>query len=239
MSEFPYVSIAIGTGYTNRMYDLDETIRSRRSVRGFLRDKPVPDDVLNEVLGLAQRAPSNCNIQPWRVFVAKGDSRDRLSQLMCAELDGGNFGNPEDSIDQFSGDYKKLQIECAVELYGHMGIDRDDQMGRFRGLRRNFEFFDAPQIAIICMEKHFGIGVALDVGMYVQTLMLALHARGIGSCAQASMRHYPDIVRRELGIRDDLRILCGVSFGYEDTEVPANRTVQSRNDIANSVVFLD
>jgi nitroreductase len=221
------------------MYDFDETIRRRRSIRGFIPTKPVPDSVLSESLGLAQQAPSNCNVQPWKVFVAKGDTRDRLSRLMCAELDAGNFGNPEDPIDVFSGGYKKRQIECAAELYGHMGVKRDDHVGRFHGLRRNFEFFDAPQIAIICMEQHFGIGVALDVGMYVQTLMLALHSRGIGSCAQASMRHYPDIVRRELGIRQDLRILCGVAFGYEDKEVPANRTVQSRNDIANNVVFLD
>ena len=221
------------------MYDFDQTILNRRSIRGFHADKPVPDELLNEVLALAQRTPSNCNVQPWRVFISKGESRDRLSRLMCAELDAGNFGNPEDPIDIFRGDYKKRQIECAVELYGHMGVKRDDQAGRFHGLRRNFEFFDAPQIAMICMEDSFGIGVALDVGMYVQTLMLALHARGIGSCAQASMRHYPDIVRRELGIRQDLRILCGVAFGYEDKEVPANRAVQSRNPIANNVVFLD
>lgn len=221
------------------MFDLDETIRSRRSVRGFLRDQPVAATLLQEAFSLAQQAPSNCNVQPWRVFVAKGDSLSRLRAAMCAALDGGDFGNPEDPIDRFPGDYKKLQIECATQLYTHMGIARDDQLGRLYGLRRNFELFDAPHIAVICMEEHFGLGVALDVGMYVQTLMLALHARGIGSCAQASMRHYPDIVRRELGIRNDLRILCGVSFGYEDKEVPANRTVQSRNQIANNVVFLD
>ena len=124
---------------------------------------------------------------------------------MC-RVDRGNFGNPEDPIDIFRGDYKQRQVECAVELYGHMGIQREDKVGRLYGLRRNFEFFDAPHIAIICMESSFGIGVALDVGMYVQTLMLAMQTRGIGSCAQASMRHYPDIVRQELGIRDDLRI---------------------------------
>ena len=88
---------------------------------------------------------------------------------MCAELDRGNFGNPEDPIDIFRGDYKQRQVECAVELYGHMGIEREDKAGRLYGLRRNFEFFDAPHIAIICMESSFGIGVALDVGMYVQT----------------------------------------------------------------------
>src|SRR6202044_1288816 len=75
--------------------------------------------------------------------------------------------------------------------------------------------FDAPHVAIVCMEQHFKLGVALDVGMYVQTLMLALWARAVASCAQASLRMFPAIIRRELGIPKSLRILCGVSFGYE------------------------
>ena len=85
----------------------------------------------------------------------------------------------------------------------------------------------------------FKLGVALDVGMYVQTLMLALWARGVASCAQASLRMYPAIVRRELGIPESLRIMCGVSFGYEDVVVPANRSRQRREPIETNVTFVD
>ena len=104
---------------------------------------------------------------------------------------------------------------------------------------RNFEFFDAPHVAYVCMAKSFGIGVALDVGMYVQTLMLAMQSRGIASCAQAALRAFPDIASAHLGIPGDEQILCGISFGYEDTSVPANRTRQPRDPVERNVFFRD
>jgi nitroreductase len=221
------------------MYDLDATIRDRRSVRGFYPDKPVPTETILEVLGLAQHAPSNCNVQPWRVFVASGARCNRLREQLVERITSGEAPRPEDPIDPFEGGYRRLQVECAVELYASMDIARDDQAGRMRALLRNFEFFDAPHVAIICMDHRFGIGVALDVGMYVQNLMLAMHARGIGTCAQASLRQYPRIIKSELQIPDDLRILCGVAFGYEDPDVPANHSRQRREPIEENVVLLE
>ena len=143
----------------------------------------------------------------------------------------------ETPIDDFFGTYRQKQIACAVELYGNMGVERGDRAGRFDANLRNFEFFDAPHVAYVCMSKRFGIGVALDVGMYVQTLMLAMHSRGIGSCAQASLRAYPALVAEHLDIPEDEQILCGLSFGYEDPDVPANQTRQPRDPISRNVFF--
>ncbi len=225
---------------TSVKYDLDETIRSRRSVRGFLPDRLVPRKLLIEALELAQRAPSNCNVQPWRVFIASGPRCQRLREALCQAVLSGQPGRPDDDeADRFEGDYRRLQVECAVALYQEMGIQRDDHAGRARALLRNFELFDAPHVAIVCMHRSFGRVVALDVGMYVQTFMLALWARGIGSCAQGSLRQYPDVLRRELGIPDDLRVLCGVSFGYENPDVPANRCRQGREPIEHNVTLLE
>jgi hypothetical protein len=221
------------------MYDLDQTILDRRSVRGFYRDRPVPRALIEEALRLAQRAPSNCNVQPWRIFLASGPRCDRLRAELSHAASAGQPPAPDDPIDEFLGEYRQLQIDCAVALYSKMGVERSDREGRVRAFLRNFEFFDAPHVAIVCMEKHFGVGVALDVGMWVQTFMLALWARGVASCAQASLRLYPHIIRHELKIPEQLRILCGVSFGYEDPDVPANRTRQARQPIETNVVFLD
>ncbi|MBX3413231.1 MAG: nitroreductase family protein [Pirellulales bacterium] len=221
------------------MYDLDLTIRERRSVRGFYPDRLVPKPLLTEALELAQRAPSNCNVQPWRVFVASGPRCERLRRALVSAIESGDMGDPQDPVDTFPGDYRRLQVECAVTMFREMGIERGDQPGRAKAMLRNFEFFDAPHVAIVTMEQHYGLGVALDVGMYVQTLMLALWARGVSSCPQASLRQYHHIIRRELGIRDDLRILCGVSFGYEDASVPANRTRQTREPLETNVVLLE
>ena len=218
------------------MYDLDQTIRERRSVRGFLPN-PVPREVLEEVLGLAQHAPSNCNVQPWRVYIASGNTLEQLRAALLQEVTTASSPVMVAPIDEFLGVYREKQVACAVELYGKMRIERDDRVGRLNASLRNFQFFDAPHVAYICMAKSFGIGVALDVGMYVQTLMLAMQSRGISSCAQAALRAYPELVGEHLGIPDDEQILCGLSFGYEDPTVPANQTRQPRDPISSNVVF--
>jgi nitroreductase len=148
------------------------------------------------------------------------------------------MGEPEDPIDTFPPPYRRLQVECGAELYGQMGIDRDDMQGRMRAMRRNFEFFDAPHIAVLCMDKHFGVGVALDVGTWLQSFLTLLASRGIGSCAQAALRQYPDRIREEMEIPENMRILCGISFGYEDESVDANETTQDREPLDTNITYL-
>ncbi|HEX2882659.1 MAG TPA: nitroreductase [Polyangiaceae bacterium] len=217
--------------------ELSTVVQQRRSVRGFLRDKPVPAELLREALELAQQAPSNCNVQPWRVFVASGVRRDQLSQeLLNAAQQRGDFGRVTEA---FAGEYRFLQVQCAVELYSKLGVARDDMAGRKAAFLRNFAFFDAPHVAFICMDKSFGIGVALDVGVYLQTLLLALWERGVASCAQAALKRYDDVTRGVLGIADELQILCGVSLGYEDTAHPANACRQLRQPISKNVTLIE
>ena len=216
---------------------LEDAIRSRRSVRGYLT-KPVPVEIIQSVFELAQCAPSNCNIQPWKVFVASGEVRDRIRQQLIDNVMNGVAPNPDYSYPgKFEGVYRTRQVDCAVEMYGKMGIGREDSAGRARAARRNFELFDAPHVAFIGMHKNFGTTVAVDVGMYAQNLMLALTNYGLSSCAQGSMRNYPDVVRNEFPGNEDIHILFGISFGYEDPEVSANDTRVGRDEIGESVVF--
>lgn len=219
-------------------HSLAEALHSRRSVRGFL-DKPVPDDTLTQIFELAQLAPSNCNIQPWKVFVASGGVRDELRRRMVEKVTSGVPMEPdfEPNAGKFSGVYRQRQVDCAVELYNNMGIDRDDKPGRMRAQLRNFELFDAPHVVFIGMEREFGPTVALDVGMYIQSLMLAMNAYGVGSCAQGSMRYFPNDVREVFGEPESTAILVDISFGYEDPSVAANRTRVGRAPLADSVTF--
>ena len=218
---------------------LEESILTRRSVRGFL-EKPVPPEILEKVFQIAQHTPSNCNIQPWIVLVASGAARDRIRARLIEGITAGAPSNPDfEYPGKFEGEYRRRQVECAVAMYTKMGIERDDSAGRARASLRNFELFDAPHVAFIGMHKNFGATVAIDVGMYVQSLMLAMNAYGISSCAQGSMRYYPEMVREEFPGNENTRILCGMSFGYEDAEIPANATRTTRDDINACVTFID
>ncbi|MFK7865582.1 MAG: nitroreductase [Pseudohongiellaceae bacterium] len=214
-----------------------EAIYQRRSVRGYL-DKQVPQDTLNRIFEIANQSPSNCNVQPWKVYVASGELKDRLKNKMVEMTAAGVTPNPDYPYrGDFEGEYRTRQVECAVALYSNMNIERGDKEGRMRAVLRNFEFFDAPYIAFLGMNPNFGTTVALDVGMYAQSLMLTMVAFGLHSCPMGTMRNYPDLVRESFGIDDDTKILFGISFGYEDSSVPANNTRTTRDGLSTNVMF--
>ncbi len=214
-----------------------EAIAERRSVRGFL-DREVPPEVMTRIFEISRQAPSNCNVQPWKVYVASGALKDRLRQQMYDNTANGVPPNPDyEYRGDFRDEYRVRQVECAVALYSRMGIGRHDREGRMRAVLRNFEFFDAPHIAFIGMNPAFGTTVAVDVGMYAQTLMLTMVAFGLHSCPMGSMRNYPDLIREAFDITDGTKILFGVSFGYEDAGVPANATRTTRAALDENVVF--
>jgi len=218
---------------------IENVIRQRRSVRGFLR-KEIPRDTLKKIFELAQRAPSNCNIQPWHVYVCSGASRKRLEKQMLKNEENqiktnSDYHYPENFF--FNTLYLKRQVACAEALYSSMGIEREDKKGRANAVLRNFTMYDAPHVCFIGMHEHFRESIALDVGIYVQTLMLAMKAYGVSSCPQAKLREYPDLIREEFDIPSTIKILMGISFGYEDESVMANKTRVGRAPIEENVIF--
>jgi nitroreductase len=216
------------------MTELADVVRDRRSTRLFLRDKPVPRELLDEALELAMRAPSNSNVQPWRLFVASGPRRDRLVEALLEEASVElpiTTGIPEN--------YLPLRQELGALVYGSMGIARHDADARRLAQLRNWEFFRAPVGAVVCMHRDLGLVDALGVGMFLQTFALALTERGLGSCVQVSIAAYPEILRAHLGIPDELTVLCGMSIGYPDPAFPGNSLAVPRNPVEANVVFLD
>jgi hypothetical protein len=71
--------------------------------------------------------------------------------------------------------------ELGAQVYGSMGIAREDIEARSVAVLRNWEFFRAPLAGIVCMHRDLGNVDALGVGMFLQTFVLALTARGLGT----------------------------------------------------------
>ncbi len=216
------------------MYDLESAITERHSTRLFLRDEPVPRELVTEALELAVQAPSNSNIQPWQVVFASGPARDRLVEALLEEADAG-----APKVPPLPEEFDHFRRDLGALLYGTMGVPRHDVEARRIAVRRNWEFFRAPLAGVVCMHRDLDYVDALGVGMFLQTLMLALTARGLGSCVQVSIAGYPDTLREELGIGDEMRVLCGLAIGYPDPDFPANALDVPRNPLADNVTFLD
>jgi nitroreductase len=214
-----------------------EAIRRRRSVRGFLPQE-VPESIIREAFELAQWSPSNCNVQPWTPHVVSGASLAKLRQALVYAAMRDEPINPDFDADRkFTGVHRERQVDAAQQLYGAMGVERRDLVGRKMAYVRNHACFDAPHAVFIFMDESFAEREATDIGMYAQTLMLALTARGVDSCAQGALSLFPDIVRAHLGVPSSQKILFGVSFGYEDTSVKANTARVGRASLDDAVHF--
>jgi len=208
-------------------------IRSRRSVRDF-RPQPIPPDVLDAVLEDASWAPSWSNTQPYCVAVASGSLRDALSSELCGLFDHGmaaqagslltklkllltRKGLPDgDFATQFvyPKDLQPRRRDTGRGLYELLGIDHQDSAARKRQMRRNFEFFGAPTVLFLFAHQELREFSVLDTGVYLQTLMLAAHARGLATCAQGALATWAGPVRRTFDVAPQYRLICGVSIGY-------------------------
>lgn len=216
----------------------EKIVRGRRSVRAFT-DQVIPDVELKTIFELAQRAPSNCNTQPWQTVVVSGGKCRELSQKFTEAMFSGQsaFDFPYDGV--YDGVYRERQVDAARQLYGAMGIAREDKDGRNAAFFRNFEFFDAPHAAFLFLPDEFGIREAADLGMYAQTLMLALQAYGYASCPMTALSFQADLIREFCDVPENLKLLFGIVFGTEDASAKANDARTARCELGDAVKFIE
>lgn len=215
-----------------------DIVLARRSLRAFL-PRPVSSETLQTIFQLAQRAPSNCNTQPWVTHVASGASLERLRKELPARFMAGEItlDFPYDGV--YQGVYKQRQYGSAQALYDSVSITREDKAARQEQFMRNFSFFDAPHVALLFLPEPFGLREAADLGMYAQTLMLGMTAHGLGSCPQTALSFEADLIRETLGIEASNKLLFGISFGYPDPEAAVNGCATDRAELADCVHFHD
>lgn len=217
---------------------LTEILNTRYSVRAFKAD-PVDQTILEEVLTAAQRAPSNCNVQPWQTYVVSGAKKDELKKMLIGTVMKQQPPSPDFNWKvAYEGIHRERQFGSAAALYSAMGIARDDKMKRNMAMLRNWAFFDAPHVAFFTMDTYLDIMGAVDIGIYAQTLTLLLKEKGIDSCMQGALGQFPQPVHEFLQLPEGRGILFGMSFGYADENADANKCRTDRADLADAVTFI-
>lgn len=217
---------------------LSDILNSRSSTRAFKKD-PIDSAILEEVFALAQKSPSNCNVQPWQTYVFSGEQKDQLKNKLIAEVMKQQPPEPDFNWKvAYQGIHRERQFGSANALYSSMGIERDDKMKRNMAMLRNWAFFDAPHVAFFTMDKYLDIMGAVDIGIYAQTLTLLLKERGIDSCMQGALGQFPGPVREFLNLPEEQGILFGMSFGYADDNADANKARTDRAALSDAVTFV-
>jgi nitroreductase len=214
----------------------ERLIRDRRAVRAF-RPEPVPDDVLHAVFSLAGTAPSNSNTQPWSIEVVSGAARDALSEALLAAHARGEMSTDFPYRDDlYTGVQAARRRAWGATMYRALDIGRDDHAARAAYDAESLRFYGAPHVAMLFLPPNAEARMAVDLGMYGQTLLLALAAYGIASCPQALLSFYADTVREQLGVRDR-KLLFGVSFGYHDAGARGSAVLTGRADLGETTRF--
>ena len=219
--------------------NLTELLNSRYSVRGYKPD-PVDPAILKEVFTTAQRAASNCNVQPWHPYVVSGAKKDELKKILVSTVMKQQKPQPDFNWKvAYEGIHRERQFGAANALYSAMNIEREDKMKRNTAMLKNWAFLDAPHVVFFTMDKYIDIMGAVDVGIYAQTLSLLLKERGIDSCFQGALGQFPQPLHEFLNLPEGRGVLFGMSFGYEDKEVDANQCRTDRAALEDAVTFIE
>lgn len=217
---------------------LTDLLNSRFSVRAFKSD-PVDADILTDVFSTAQRAASNCNVQPWHTYVVSGAQKDALKKSLVNTVMQQQKPQPDFNWQvAYQGIHRERQFGAANALYGAMGIEREDKMKRNMAMLRNWAFFDAPHVAFFTMDTYLDIMGAVDIGIYAQTLNLLLKERGIDSCFQGALGQFPQPLHELLELPEGRGVLFGMSFGYIDEDADANQCRTDRAALDDAVTFV-
>jgi len=203
--------------------NVSEAVDKRISVRAFRQD-PVPGEILRALLQKAARAPSGGNVQPWIVHALAGQKLTEFKSLLAARQAAGERETPEYDVYPAAlwDPYRSYRYECGEDLYGTIGIPREDKAARLKQMARNFDFFGAPVGLFFFLDRRMGPPQWSDLGMYMQTVMLLAVEAGLDSCAQEIWAHWPKFVSAFFGVPDTQMLFAGMSLGYRDPDHPIN-----------------
>ena len=213
--------------------DFSQFLASRRSTRDFL-SKPVAPEIIEQILKDSLTAPSWSNTRPFKVAVASGDIRDRISTeflsrwsvlskimrkgiLNKLRIVYSRYGLPTSNrsiAKPYPAELKPRAERVGREMYETFGVARGDRTARDQQWAKNYSFFGAPVELFIYVHKSLHIYAASDAGLMMQNLMLSAHAHGLGTCAQGAVAIWDDVVRKEFDVPKGYRLLCGISLGY-------------------------
>ena len=221
----------------------EDAIISRRSVRAYL-NKPVPRELIERVLNLAGRAPSGTNTQPWKVTVLTGASKQALTdKILAAYNNAEERAQHTEAYDYYPAQWVSPYIDrrrkIGWDMYGLLGLTKDNKAGMHEQHAQNYRFFGAPVGLMFTIDKVMGKGSWVDYGMFMQTLMLAARAHGLDTCPQAAFNQFHRIILPHIGAGPDEELICGMSLGYADNTPPVAQLKTERESAAHFTRFME
>ena len=218
---------------------VDRVVRGRFAARSFT-DRPVSRREVTDILDVARFAPSGGNIQPWHIHVVAGAKKRALSAAVTEAHEEQRSDHTSEYryyADDLPGAFGERRAEFGRIFYGSLGIDQTDGAARGRQTARNYEFFGAPVGMIVTIDRRLEKGSWVDLGMFVQNVLIVAASRGLDTCPQETFARYHVILRRHLPIQADEIVVCAISLGYADAAGRARAGAMPKTAVAGFSTF--
>lgn len=211
------------------LMSVQEIVKQRRSIRKFL-PKPVPEELVNEIVADALWAPSWGNTQPWEFIVATGEPLEQFKKENVEALFGGQpLSNDVTVPETWPDTLMQRYRDVGKGVLGSLDIARGDKEGRNQYYRQMFTFFDAPVLVLFLVDKAVSLEYAmLDIGSIMQTFCLLAEDRGLGTCNLAASINYGKIARKLFEVPDDKQLIIGTALGWPDNDAKVNQFPRER-----------
>ncbi len=212
-----------------------DCITGRKSIRAF-RPDPVPRELLLEVIDCARWSPSYKNTQPWEVAILSGGKKDALTELLLEKLEQRDPITPDLPTPSSWPASEQKRIDHLIRSRQETtGIDLSAPENVLRSKKANFRFYNAPHGIFLFQDQALTEWSLFDLGLFAQSLMLAAHAKGLGTVPQAFLTDYAKEIKAFLGLPDSKRLVLGISIGYPDMESPTNALRTDRSDASELI----
>lgn len=218
---------------------VSDAVASRFSCRAFT-DQPVSEAAVRRLLDRARRAPSGGNVQPWRVYVLAGDALAALLADVEEARKTLPMGRPPEYPiypAKLKSPWRDYRFKCGEDMYGAIGVPREDKAERLRHFARNYRLFGAPVGLFLYLDRQMGPPQWSDAGMFLQTLMLLAREEGLHSCAQEAWAVWAEEVTRHTGAPDNEMLFCGLALGHADMSHPINGFRTDRAEVEEFAVL--
>jgi nitroreductase len=232
------------------MPEFDSVVHERRSIRLY-SPAPVPEDVIREVISDACWAPSWGNTQCTSVYVLSGAALDGLKSRLHEVEAQAHPGRPDIEMpgpgtwpepyrSRTAAFARSRTAFCAEEerkcvIASPEGGEDDEPSAPAAAPA----LFGAPHLLLLCTARGVSVSVAcLDTGAFSQTLALAAHSRGLGTCFMAGVVRHPDLLREAVPGGEALVFVMAMTLGYPDAEAPINRFPRQRVALEERAFFI-
>ena len=229
---------------TKIMLSVSEALATRSSVREFT-DQQVSLDLILKIIDEARQTPSGGNVQPWKVYIVHGATKDKLVSIIESKIKKGQFLDGIE-YDIYPKNMKKIfpihyqrRTKVAQDMYDLLGIKRKDKVGRMKHFANNFKFFGAPLGLLFTIPKKMGVAQFSDLGMFILSIMLLCQQYGLSTCSQEAWSLWAKTIKSTLHIDDNELLFCGMSVGYKDVTANVNKLKSERMPMNKLVVIPD